>query len=289
MPAAYAELHCHSNFSFLDGGSHPYELAGRAAELEIPALAITDSGGVYGAVRFLRACRALGVRPVIGACLEVDGRELVLLARTRRGYSNLSRLISLAHQGQPKGEARTSLDKVQQHAKDLFFLTATDDEVWLRSLQEALGKADVFVELHNHLRPDDGWALEERAAMARRRRAPTVATNHVRYHNRSRRLLHDVLTAIRHRATLDDVRDRLPPNSEQELKSPREMASLFKGHEGSVGATLELAEACDVDLDFRQVRFPGYPVPSGETPFSYLYQLAHDGARRRYHPITPAV
>ena len=286
---AYAELHCHSNFSFLDGASHPSELATRAAQLEIPALAITDTGGVYGAVRFLRACRELGVRPVIGACVDVEGRELVLLARTRRGYSNLSRLISLAHKGQPKGEARTTLQTVQQHARDLFFLTATDDEPWLRSLMEAVGRENVFVELHNHLRPDDSWALEGRAALAKRHRARSVATNHVRYHHRGRRLLHDVLTAIRYRATLEEVRDRLPPNSEQELKSPREMAKLFKGHEDAVGTTLELAEACNVDLDFRHVRFPGYPVPDGETPFSYLYQLAHEGARRRYRPITPPV
>jgi len=79
--APYVELHCHSNYSFLDGGSHPFELAARAAELEMPALAITDSGGVYGAVRFLQACRKLGVKPMIGASLEVDGAELVLIAR----------------------------------------------------------------------------------------------------------------------------------------------------------------------------------------------------------------
>ena len=289
MAVPYAELHCHSNFSFLDGGSHPAELATRAAELGIPALALTDTGGVYGAVRFLHACRKAGVRPVIGACLEVDGQELVLLARSRHGYSNLSRLLSLAHQGQPKGEARTTLETARRHSGDLFFLTATDDEPWLHSLQDALGKKNVFVELHNHLRPLDGWVLEGRAALARRLQARTVATNHVRYHHRSRRPLHDVLTAIRNRATLEEVRGRLAPNSEQELKSPEEMARLFEGHKAALATTVELAEACHVDLDFRDVRFPGFPVPDGETPFSYLYQLAQDGARRRYHPITPDV
>ena len=84
----YVELHCHSNFSFLDGGSHPAELAMRAAELEMHALAITDRGGVYGAVRFLRACRKLGVKPIIGTALEVEGEEVVMIARNLRGYSN---------------------------------------------------------------------------------------------------------------------------------------------------------------------------------------------------------
>ena len=289
MASPYAELHCHSNFSFLDGGSHPAELAMRAAELQLPALAITDTGGVYGAVRFLQACRKLGVHPVIGTCLEVDGRELVILARTRRGYANLTRLLSLAHQDQLKGEARTTLETARRHASDLFFLAATDDERWLCSLQEALGRENVFVELSNHLRAEDRWVLEGRAQLATRNRARTVATNHVRYHHRSRRPLHDVLTAIRHRATLEEVRNLLAPNSEQELKSPDEMARLFVDHEDAVATTLELAQACHVDLDFRNVRFPGYPVPEGETPFSYLYQLAQEGARRRYHPITPAV
>src|SRR3989441_5783522 len=121
--APYVELHCHSNFSFLDGGSHPYELAMRAAELEMPALAITDTGGVYGAVRFLQACRKVGVKPLIGASLEVDGEELVMIARNIAGYSNLCRLLTLAHSDQPKGEARTGLATVAEHRGDLFYLS----------------------------------------------------------------------------------------------------------------------------------------------------------------------
>src|SRR6266702_8682034 len=185
--APYVELHSHSNFSFLDGGSHPYELAVRAAELEMPALAITDSGGVYGAVKFLQACRKVGVKPLIGAALEVDGSELLLIARNLRGYSNLCRLLTLAHQDQPKGEARAGLATVAEHQGDLFYLTATDEEQSLRSLQEALGKENVFSELHHHLRPEDSWVLEGRAEMAKRCGALAVATNVVHYHARERR------------------------------------------------------------------------------------------------------
>ncbi|TMD98971.1 MAG: PHP domain-containing protein, partial [Chloroflexi bacterium] len=154
MAAPYVELHCHSNFSFLDGGSHPYELAARAAELEMPALAITDHGGVYGAVRHLQACRKLGVRPIIGSALEVDGEELILIARNLTGYSNLCRLLTLAHADQPKGEARTTLARVAEHRGDLFYLSATDDEERLGELLEALGQDNVFSELHHHLRPE---------------------------------------------------------------------------------------------------------------------------------------
>jgi len=285
----YVELHCHSNFSFLDGGSHPYELAARAAELEMPALAITDRGGVYGAVRFLQACRKLGVKPIIGTALEVDGQEVVMIARNLSGYSNLCRLLSFAHADQPKGEARASIAKVAEHRGDLFYLSATDDERRLRELQEALGKESVFSELHHHLCPEDQWVLEGRAAMAKRCGAAVVATNEVHYHVPERRRLHDVLVAIRHRATLESARPHLFPNSEHHLKGGADMRPLFKGHAEALATPWDIARECDVDLDFRKVRFPGYPVPAGETPFSFLYKLCFEGVRERYRPITPEV
>jgi error-prone DNA polymerase len=285
----YVELHCHSNFSFLDGGSHPAELAFRAADLGMPALAITDRGGVYGAVRFLQACRKVGVKPLIGATLEVDGHDMVMIARNLRGYSNLCRLLSLAHADQPKGEARAALATVAEHKGDLFYLSATDDEARLRLLQEALGREDVFSELHHHLRSEDPWVLEGRAAMAKRCGAPVVATNQVHYHVRERRRLHDVMVAIRHRATLDEACPHLFPNAEHCLKSGEEMRPLFKGHAEALATPWDIAQQCELELDFRKVRFPGYPVPSGETPFSFLYKLCFEGVRERYRPITVEV
>ena len=285
----YIELHCHSNFSFLDGGSHPAELAMRAAELEMPALAITDRGGVYGAVRFLQACRKLGVKPIIGAALEVDGEEVVIIARNLRGYSNLCRLLSFAHADQPKGEARATIAKVAEQRGDLFYLSATDDENRLRGMQEALGTENVFSELHHHLGPEDAWVLEGRAAMAKRCGAAVVATNKVHYHVAERRRLHDVLVAIRHRATLEAARPHLFTNSEHHLKGGEAMRPLFKGHEEALATPWDIARECDLDLNFRGVRFPGYPVPEGETPFSFLYKLCFEGVRERYRPITPEV
>jgi error-prone DNA polymerase len=261
----------------------------RAAELEMPALAITDRGGVYGAVKHLQACRKLGVKPIIGSALEVDGDELIFIARNLHGYSNLCRLLTIAHKDQPKGEARATLAQVSEHRGELFYLSATDDEQRLRDLQDALGRENVFSELHHHLRPEDDWELEGRAAMAHGCGAPVVATNQVHYHVPARRKLHDVLVAIRHRATLDEANQHLFPNSEHHLKGGAEMRPLFKGHEEALAAPWEIAQHCDVDLDFRRVRFPGYPVPAGETPFSYLYKLCFEGLRERYRPITSAV
>jgi error-prone DNA polymerase len=285
----YVELHCHSNFSFLDGGSHPAELVMRAAELEMPALAITDRGGVYGAVKFLQACRKLGVKAIIGAALEVDGEEVVIIARNLSGYSNLCRLLSFAHADQPKGEARAPIAKVAEQRGHLFYLSATDDEKRMREMQEALGRDNVFSELHHHLGPEDSWVLEGRAAMAKRCGAAVVATNEVHYHVAERRRLHDVLVAIRHRATLESARPHLFPNSEHHLKSGDAMRPLFKGHAEALATPWDIASECDLDLNFRGVRFPGYPVPDGETPFSFLYKLCFEGVRERYRPITPEV
>src|SRR5260221_2142179 len=209
-----------------------------------------------------------------------------MIARDLGGYCNLCRLLSFAHADQPKGEARATIAKVAEQRGDLFYLTTTDEEQSLRSLQEALGKENVFSELHHHLRPEDSWVLEGRAALAKRCGAPVVATNAVQYHARERRRLHDVLVAIRHRATLDEARAHLFPNSEHCLKGGDEMRTLFKGHAEALATPWDIAQECELDLDFRKVRFPGYPVPEGETPFSFLYKLCFDGVRDRYRPIT---
>jgi len=287
----YVELHCHSNYSFLDGASHPEELVERAAELGMPALGISDHGGVYGVVKFVNHCRRVGIRPVIGTELEVDGRHLVLVAKSMRGWSNLARLLSHAHRDQPKGEARTTLERVAENRADLFCLTGCRpvDEPWLKSLQDVFSREDVLVELQNHLRPEDGWLAAGQAELARRCGARAIATNNVHYHLPQRRPLHDVLVAIRNRMTLDEARHLLKPNSEYFLKSGAEMRAVLGAHPDALAAGYELAQECEVSLDFKQVRFPGFPVPEGETPFSHLHRLVQEGARERYHPITPAV
>ena len=287
----YVELHCHSNFSFLDGASHPEELVERAAELGMPALGITDHGGVYGAVKFVNHCRRVGIRPVIGTELEVDGHHLVLIAKSMTGWSSLTRLLSHAHRDQPKGEARASLEQVAAHRADLFALSGCRavDEPWLKGLQDVFGRENVFVELQNHLRPEDGWLAAGQAELARRCRSATVATNNVHYHLPTRRPLQDVMVAIRNRMTLDEARHLLKPNSEYQLKDAAAMRAVLGAYPDALAAGYEIAQQCDVSLDFKKVRFPGFTVPAGETPFSHLYQLVQAGARQRYHPITPAV
>src|SRR3972149_1082020 len=123
MTEPWIELHCHTNYSLLDGASPPDEMVERAAEMGMPALAVTDHDGLYGAVRFWKAAKQAGIKPIIGAEMTLeDDHHLVLLARDRAGYANLSRLISYAQLSHQKGQARLSQDLLTRHAEGLFCL-----------------------------------------------------------------------------------------------------------------------------------------------------------------------
>ncbi|HEY8177507.1 MAG TPA: PHP domain-containing protein, partial [Candidatus Limnocylindria bacterium] len=363
MPDQYCELHAHSNFSFLDGASHPEELIGRAAVLGMPALAVTDHAGLYAAVRLWKAAaqtrteaaRDAGLSPVsaiVGLELAIPaderslrlarrgrklnnplrgekasrgwpgefhagpmpGDHLVLLARDGTGYAALSRLASRGHLAGEKqfpvferALVEAALDEARGHLVGLSGcrcgevprqLLAGDPEAALAAAQAWAGHfpdGDFAVELSHHLQPDDDWLIGQLAELAERAGLPTVVTNEVHYADPGSHRLQDALVCIRHGATLDEARELLLPNAEYRLKSGTELARIGLGlpDERSQRAWADgLAQAaaigrsCRLDLDFERYRFPGFTVPEGETSFSYLYQLAHEGLRRRYRPIT---
>src|SRR5574338_428496 len=363
VAAAYCELHAHSNFSFLDGASHPEELVGRAAQIGMPALAVTDHAGLYAAVRLWKAAqqtrtdaaRDAGLSPVTAIVgLEVaiprnegelrlarrgrrlndplrgerasrgwpgehhagpiPGDHLVLLARDAAGYSTLAQLASRGHLAGEKQfpifEQRLveeALDAARGHLIGLS--GCRNGEVPRRLLAGEPGEAqsaaerwashfpegDFAVELSHHLQPDDDWLIAQLTALAERAGLPRVVTNEVHYADPAEHRLQDVLVCIRHGATLDEARELLLPNAEYRLKPGAELAAIGQGlpdarsrrawADGMARASA-IGSECRLDLDFERYRFPGFTVPEGETPFSYLYQLAHDGLRRRYRPIT---
>jgi len=430
--AAYAELHCHSHFSFLDGASAPDELVARAVELGLSGLAVTDHNGLYGAVRFAAAAREAGLRPVIGVEIEMAdaaapdpagvvvpprrrrgqargrgtgsgrspeplvgegpparprperarlpgyreavkedlrgvgeaqrGPHLVLLARDAAGYRSLCRLVSRANLAGTKSMPRFSQELLAAHTEGLVALSGcregeiarrlrTGDRAGARAAAERYARlfgagrggggerplpgatagspasAAFFLELQHHLLPDDDWLVAETVRLADELGLPVVVTNDVHYARPEGRELQDVLTAIRHGRSLDELRDLRRPDGESYLKSGQELMELPPGRvappaggahgtstagdlrraapTGSVpenadartaaawvegiGTAGELAASCSFDLDFERYRFPGFPVPRGHTPFSYLEELCHAGARRRYHPISAPV
>ncbi|MEX1171338.1 MAG: PHP domain-containing protein, partial [Chloroflexota bacterium] len=240
------------------------------------------------------------------------GPRLVLLARDRTGWRSLSRLLSAANLAGTKGMPRFRHALLDEHHEAVVALSGgrhgevgrrllVGDRAGARAAAERLaatfGEDGFCIELSHHLRPDDDWLVAESVALARDVRLPIVVTNAVHYARQEDRELHDVLTAIRHGRTLDTLADLRRPDGESYLKSGAELATLGSSFDRATrlawGEGMErsvaIASSCSVDLEFEQYRFPGFPVPDGETPFSYLVSLCQDGARRRYHPITPAV
>ncbi len=385
---AYAELHLHTNFSFLDGSSPPGDLIERAVELGMPALGVTDHGGLYGIVRFASAADEAGLHPVIGIEVELAdpavpdptglviparrppararaapppdrppprgglpvrpepvrarlpghrpvvkedhrgvglgqrGPRLVLLARNAAGYQSLCRLVSRANLAGTKAAPRMTQAMLADHATGVVALSGCRDGELARRLRAGdragardvaeryaalFGRADnvagagFFLELSHHLLPDDDWLVDETAWLAAQIGLPVVVTNDVRYARPEGRELHDVLTAIRHGRSLETLADLRTPSGEHYLKSAAELALLPPAEEATAGRRTarawaegmahagELASTCSVDLGFERYRFPGFAVPGGETPFSYLVELCHAGIRRRYHPVTPPV
>src|SRR5438477_2249148 len=308
MTSAYVELHCHSNYSFLEGASHPDELVARARDLEMPALAITDRNGFYGAVKFFGAAQRAGIQAIVGTELTIDddskppkdrvdydrwGDRLLLLAEDKVGYMNLCRLISMAQMPNAKGMARLGADKLAGLSNHLIALVA-DPKERLPFYQEIFGCDRVFIELHDHLAPDDRSRNQALLDLAERHGTQLVIANEVFDPTPDRHRLHDVRTAIRHRTTLDEAQRYLHPNAEHYLKSGAELRQVFSRYPRSVvdeglAQAAEIAQRCRFSFDLVSARFPGFPVPAGETPYSFLYRLCQDAVREKYRPVTSEV
>ncbi|NMB77133.1 MAG: error-prone DNA polymerase [Myxococcales bacterium] len=291
----YLELRCQSAFSFLRAASHPEDLAEAAAELEMPALALCDRDGLYGVVRFAQAARERGVRPLIGAEVAlVEGGRLALLIRDAAGYRNLCRLLTAGHRGRPKGQCRVTLEEVERHAPGLLCLAAAAVDTTgeaetarrlLSRLQSAFGAGNLYLEVARHLAPGEERRNERLLALAESAHVEALATNDVRHaHARDRRLL-DVFTCLAEGVALDRAGRRLLPNAERHLKSGAEMARLFSDRPALLDAARRAGERLQFSLEEPGYRFPEFPLPPGETAFSYLHRLVQQGARWRYRPL----
>jgi error-prone DNA polymerase len=382
MSSRFAELAARSAFSFLEGSTSPRDLVAVAARLEIGSLGLCDRNGLYGAVAFIDAARHAGIRPVVGVELDlVDGGRLRLLARSRRGYRQLSRTISSAQLAGVKGQPRlriAGLTGEESGGPDQPFLPAPaetgavgkqqprpqrsrrptlpppsrpaalrptagpiatgwpslpstrervdgppavvdpadlDDCVALAGgpdsavvaalvagdrrraqrladrLREAFGRDRAALLVTNHLHPADRWLAAEVAELADRAGLPLVASNTPAHATTDDKPLLDVLTAIRHRTTLDRAAAHglLLPNREHRLLDEATLRSRLAAFPEAFDHGSHIASQCGVELDFTDVRFPGFPVPDGETPFSVLDSLCQDAVRRKYRPLTPDV
>jgi error-prone DNA polymerase len=309
----YAELHCHSNFSFLDGASHPEELVEEAARLGLAALALTDHDGFYGVVRFAEAARAVGVPTVFGAELsrgltkpqngeaDPEGDHLLVVARDPQGYARLAATMSAAHlAGGEKGKPDYSgVDWHAAHEGHWLVLTgcrkgavpralldagpaAADYE--LNRLVDQFGAANVAVELCDHGDPLDVARNDALATLATRAGLPFVATNNVHYAAPARRRLATALAAVRARRSLDDIEGWLPAGGTAHLRSGDEQARRFARWPGAVEQAAELGLACAFDLSLVAPQLPPYLTPEGVDEMTHLRHLVEAGAVDRYGP-----
>ncbi len=298
----YVPLWCKSFFSFLEGAAHPEELVERAADLGLPALALTDRDGVYGAVEAHVRARELGVALRVGAEVTVAGEaglpdsSIVLLAADREGYAHLCGLITRGRLRSPKGTCRVRWDEVCAHAPGMIALWGgagsllagpADPGPVAGRLKEAFGDR-LYALVARHRRADEPAQEARLRERARRLGLPVVAGVEVLYPTPARRPLQDVLTAIRHRTSVQAAGTRLRPNAEHDLKPPGAFRALFADDPAAVERTLEVSERCAFSLSDIRYRYPAERLPDGTTSAAFLRRVTWEGARERFGGRVPA-
>ncbi len=303
----YAELHLNSAYSLLDGAALPETYVERARDIGLRALALTDHDDMGGVVRFAEKARELDDFPaIIGVELTVgdeadptggDMHPLTLLARDGAGYANLGRLVTRSRGLEPRGRPRVSLDALAAHTDGLYCLSGGPRGLVPRALAagDALGARraaghlrDMFgahfaVEVMDHGLPEEARLAGGLIHLAREMDVPWVVTNNVHYATPGDRILHDVLTCLRHHTTLDEAGRRLKPNAEWHLKAPHVMAERWRHAPEGLRASVEIAEQCTFRFAQLEPALPSVPLPDGfEDADAFLSHLTWEGARARW-------
>ncbi|MFC7573519.1 PHP domain-containing protein [Klenkia terrae] len=309
----YAELHCHTNFSFLDGASHPEELVAEAVRLGLHALAVTDHDGFYGVVRAADAARTHDLPTVVGAELSLGlpgpqqgvadpvGNHLLLLARGAVGYHRLAAAITEAQlRGEEKGRPVYDLEELAAAgAGDWLVLTgcrkgavrtalATGGldaaAAALDRLVALFGRDQVVVELFDHGHPTDSWANDAVAGLAARAGLPVVATGNVHVATPAGRRLAGALAAVRARRSLAEMDGWLAAAGAAHLRSGAEMATRFARYPGAVARSVQIADELAFPLEAAKPKLPRMEIPAGHTPMSWLRELCLRGLGDRFGP-----
>lgn len=320
---SYVEFHAASAFSFLRGAALPENLAVQAAKLGLPAMALLDRDGLYGAPRFYAAANAKHIRPRVGAEITLaDGSVLPLLVRNRTGYQNLSQLISQAKlTPRPPGLAPEGLaptedpterkrrcfatwEEVARYSEGLVALTGDEDgplrRAWQRGgaaevervlvpLRGIFGPDRLHVEIQRHRVRGEETVIEMLAALAARERLPLLATGGVLHADADQRVIADVFACLRHHTTLDAAGRLLAPNENRHLHDARHMQALFRDHPEAVAQSLRLEQELEFTLHDLGYRFPDYADTDGESMDAFLEKRVRDGARFRYGELSPRV
>ncbi|HKB78867.1 MAG TPA: DNA polymerase III subunit alpha, partial [Thermoanaerobaculia bacterium] len=283
----YAELRASSAFSFLAAASLPEDLVYEAAQRGVPAMALIDRNGVYGAPRFYAVAKKAGIKALVGAELALESPDCgsaTVLVENRLGYGNLCKLITAGAMGREKGQARFPWELIEQYAAGLHCLTRADHATVDRIA--GIFKGRTHIELQRHAVREEEHQNQRLIALARRLRLPLAATNGVRYAHPEDKPLHDVLTCIREGRNVDDAGRLLGVNRERHVKSAEEMSRLFCDVPEALDHAWELSQRLDFTLADLGYQFPLYPLPDGETDISFLRKITWNGATARFRPLT---
>ncbi len=313
MSGNVAHLHVHSEYSLLDGACKIDAMAARAAQLEMPALGLTDHGVMNGAVEHFKACRKHGIKPILGleayfvddrrAEGRVERNHLTLLAANDTGFRNLVKLTSAGYlEGFNRGKANIDAELLSRHADGVIALTGclqsrfcrrlieerpADARAHLDDLVQIFGAGDVYFEVQENGIAEQSKANEGIVRYARELGRPLVATADVHYLHKEDYNNHAALLCVQTKSTLEQPKLTFDTN-EFFLKSAEEMAQAFAAHPGSLETTLEIAERCQVEIELGKLLLPRFPTPEDEAPTAMLRRLVDEGLCRRYGDPIPA-
>jgi DNA polymerase III subunit alpha len=312
VPAApFVHLHVHSEYSILDGACRIPELAARAAELEMPAVALTDHGSLAGAVELYREAATQGVKPILGCEVYVcDDRRaqrkgyahLTLLAETNEGYANLIKLASAAYLEGYYYKPRVDWELLDAHSRGLIALSGclsgrvckalengqtAEAEREIAQLRDIFGPSSTYLEIQNAGLDIQKKINDELATLSKATGLPLVATGDVHYLRHEDARAHEALLCIQSGDTLANPNHWRFDSDQFYLKSPAEMGQDFADYPDAVVRTLEIAERCNVTIELGVIRLPRFPTPDGREAFDYLVELCERGLRKRYGKETP--
>ncbi len=308
---SFVHLHVHSHYSLLDGLGKPDDLANKAKEQGSPALALTDHGVMYGALEFYKTCKKADVKPIIGveAYIAPESRfekkpgpenkpyHLVLLAKNKKGYQNLLELCSKAQLEGFYYKPRMDFGLLKAHSEGLIASTAclageiprlilqNSEEKAIESIkryQNIFGKENFFLEMQDHPEIENQMIVNKKIIqLARETNAPLIATNDAHYVNKEDAEVHDVLLCIQ---TGKNVRegDRMKYEGDYSLRSPEEMKEAFKTTPEAIENTLQIAQQCNLELEFGNYLLPAFSTPQNENPKNYLRTLCKEGLIEKY-------
>lgn len=309
----FVHLHVHTEYSMLDGACRIADMTEAAVAQKMPAVAITDHGVMYGVVPFYQAAKAKGIKPIIGCevymaegsrfdrktehSAKSHSNHLVLLATNDMGYRNLVRLVSAAHLEGFYYKPRIDKELLASHHQGLIALSSclkgeipqrlvNDDEEGAvrtaRQYMDIMGPENFFLEVQDHMIPEQRKANKGIVALARKLQLGIVATNDVHYLRQEHAEAHEVLLCLQTQTVLSDPKRMRYHSSEFFFKSGDQMAALFREIPESISNTLRIAERCNVGFTFDELHFPIFKVPSPFTQKDYLLKLCHDGLRQLY-------